>query len=270
MTTERRTWREVSTDLLNRIQRGEWAVGDQFPPLQELIEHYAASRQVMRRVFAHLTRLGVISCTQRHGCWVTAPLPRRRLVLARSSASELAPDQSGLVADAVEATGEALSVSPETFRDVPATAQIAALLTIAPGTPICARVHLHRVGDQAERITTDYFPQRIVDQLPGLAAAEPTRKALAATFDHGGWIVDHWWDEIDPGRFAVDGEAAALGIVDGDPVTEIRRVLWAHLPGELPRPVHVASTLLDPRRYTLVYDWEAADGSTQDNKDGKQ
>ncbi len=69
-------YHQIASDLIERISKGEWIVGDRFPPETELIQEYEVSRVTMRQALAELEQRGIIERQRGKGSFLTTnPTP---------------------------------------------------------------------------------------------------------------------------------------------------------------------------------------------------
>jgi DNA-binding GntR family transcriptional regulator len=84
-------YREIYTDLRGRIAAGEWAVGDRLPDLGQLMEHYDASLNTVRRATTDLRDEGVLRISQGDGTFLAAlPQPTNTELLQRLRSAQAA------------------------------------------------------------------------------------------------------------------------------------------------------------------------------------
>lgn len=65
---------QIQRDLVRRIERGEFKVGDQLPPETALAETYGVSRPTVRQALAALVQDGLVERGQGRGTFVAQPL----------------------------------------------------------------------------------------------------------------------------------------------------------------------------------------------------
>ncbi len=64
-------YHQIASDLIERIAKGEWTVGDRFPPETELVQEYEVSRVTMRQALAELEQRGIIERQRGRGSFLT-------------------------------------------------------------------------------------------------------------------------------------------------------------------------------------------------------
>lgn len=79
---------EVTRDLRERIDRGEYAPGERLPAETDLAHSYGVNRLTVRRALANLARAGVIRTKHGIGSFVREPVVRHRIDDGHASLSE--------------------------------------------------------------------------------------------------------------------------------------------------------------------------------------
>ena len=67
---------QIQQDLLDRIGRHEWSVGDLMPSETELTRHYGVSRVTLRQALAELEKDRIIKRYRGKGAYVTSDVPK--------------------------------------------------------------------------------------------------------------------------------------------------------------------------------------------------
>lgn len=70
-------YRQIAADLRARIERGEWAVDEQMPPLPELGVHYGAAHGTITKALDELGKLGMVETFHGMGTFVRKLSPER-------------------------------------------------------------------------------------------------------------------------------------------------------------------------------------------------
>ncbi|UFN51073.1 GntR family transcriptional regulator [Roseomonas sp. OT10] len=145
-------YERVKDHVRDRIAAGEWPPGTRLPSENELGPMLGVSRITISRAFAELARQGLVRKVQGLGTFVAERRPRFGLAELQDVAEEIA------------ARGMAWSCTLRALRSVPAPAEAAALLDLAPGEPVFESEVLHR-GDgvpiqlEHRTIRRDYLPR---------------------------------------------------------------------------------------------------------------
>ena len=196
--------------LLAEIQDRGLAPGQRLPGDHELCATYDVSRTVVRQALAELESEGVIERVKGRGTFVAKPKITERLVQSLT----------GLYED-VAARGGHLRSEVRRLEAVPADDQVAADLTIEPGTPVILIERLRFVGDKPWVHTVTHVPESVA---PGLVGEDLTEQSLYALLE------DKYGVRLARGRRSIESSVAGarlarnLGIAEGAPVLVLRSV----------------------------------------------
>lgn len=80
---------QVSDEVLKRVERGEFSVGEKLPTEAELSRAFGVSRAVVREALGGMRATGVLRSERGRGTFVATDRPRNLLLLGRYSAAEL-------------------------------------------------------------------------------------------------------------------------------------------------------------------------------------
>ena len=202
-------WRKIADLLQAEIAGGLIAPGSQLPTEAALAARFAVNRHTVRRALAELAAKGQVRTSQGRGTFVEAtrvayPIGTRTR-FSQNMAQE-GREPGGIVLDAAE---------------IEADPRIAALLAIAPGSPVL-RLHTARLADGVPiAVGHSYFP------LPRFAGFEVAYRKLGAvtpSFAACG-VEDYKRRETRvSARFASPEEAVRLDIAAGRPVLVVDSV----------------------------------------------
>jgi GntR family transcriptional regulator len=222
---------QIAKLLRQRIEQGEWKMGDQLPTLDALMATYGVARSTLREALARLEAEGLIRRGRGTGTFVTKDLSSQRWFKLPISW----PDMLESVAD--------LRVRP---LPVPADERAGPLpVDFVSGVPATSYVHLRRVHyrlDVAYCLIDIHLAADLFETDPGGFTTTPVLSRLAARPGLGISVARQviWVSVSD------EMTASCLDIGVGDPVVEIRRALadengriiyYAHIryPAELVR-----------------------------------
>lgn len=223
-------WRQISDDLLRRLQHGEFAEG--FPGELMLAEEYEVSRGTIRQALAPLREQGIVG---------GAP-GRRSYVIDTSASAGYGPLYS--LRDAITANGSE-EHSEILAQRIVTSAEVAEALGMEPEAPF---VHVARVRYVDEMpFATDRIwiaasvAAPVLDaDLSTASVYEVLRSRCGVEFDAG---VEHTRSES-----ASADVAARLSVEEGTPLLVIRRK--SCLAG---RPVELRDTCAVGERVTLTH-----------------
>jgi GntR family transcriptional regulator len=226
---------QLEDSLRDRIQRGEWAPGDQIPTEAELGSAYGMSRNTVRSALAALERQGLLTRQAGRGTFVRDPHFTHLLGWVQEQASEFAEQ----------------GIRPEiellAFEVRPASARDAVALDVHVGTPLVATERLLRLagmpsGLLSHRIRADLVPGLAPEDASGIEPYEAyARYGITAT--HGSAVVG--------AGGADDQEAALFDAQPGCPVLRYERVLSG--PGSRPLMWDGAVLRADRARFRAEY-----------------
>jgi len=237
---------KIAKVLRAEIQRGDYRPGQRLPSTSDLVDRFKSSPQTVQNAFDQLKRQGIVVGVQRKGFYVRQPpdmqrIPRRRFVFR---------DHIGYFFDEAAQDYRAIA-TPTVEVGVPAPAEIAARLSVEPGSPVVKRTRVlgelepEPVGRQR---AVSYLPAWLLDELPVIGEEDTGPGGIYDRLEeHFG--VPLSWEEAQGAVAASDEEAAVLdGVVHGGPLVRILRT--ASLPDG--RPVEVNDTRMDGARYEVA------------------
>ncbi len=190
-------WRRIADRMEAEIAEGGLSTGAQLPTEAELADRFGVNRHTVRRAIASLISEGVVRSAQGRGTFVQQariPYP----IGARTRFSEI------MTAEGHTAGSEFIGA-----ETVPASAEIAARLTIGVGSPVL-RMHMKRSSDGIPvSLGVSHLP---LPRFAGFAAAFREANAVSPALAACG-VPDYRRLETRVGaRQATDAEAAALGL----------------------------------------------------------
>jgi len=160
-------WRQIADALTAEIATGLYAAGQQLPSETALAARFAVNRHTVRRALAALAEGGLVRASQGRGTFVEeAPLaypigPRTRF--------------SEIVAGAGrEAWGDLLAAAA-----VPAGAEQAEALVLAPDAPVLELLTVHRADDTPLSTALTWLP---LPRFSGFAEAYAARGSITRAF----------------------------------------------------------------------------------------
>ncbi|GAA0576146.1 GntR family transcriptional regulator [Actinomadura livida] len=164
-TTPRR-WRDIATDLLQRIEAGDLSPGDgssgrrRLPPEKDLESYYGASRNTVRDALSWLQQQGFVVSEQGKGTFV---VHRPNIVHVTLSAAELglAPgNRSGqwYNRDAFIPASREVTVSPVKVEVQEGTKVIARYLQTNPGSEFVSRHQELFLDERPWALQTSFYP----------------------------------------------------------------------------------------------------------------
>ncbi|MFI6345575.1 GntR family transcriptional regulator [Streptomyces sp. NPDC050560] len=201
-------YHQLKQILLAEIEGHALEAGTRLPGDHELCQRYEVSRTVVRQALAELESEGVIERIKGRGTFVSPP----------KTAEGLVQSLTGLYED-VAARGSELRSEVRRLERVPADAQVAAELALAPGRPVILIERLRFVDGEPWVFTVTRVPAALA---PGLLDEDLTRQSLYALLE-GKYGV-----RLTRGHRSVEATTAgsalahSLGITEGAAVLALR------------------------------------------------
>lgn len=164
-------WRQIADRIRVSIADGEFRDTGRLPPAFELAARFGVNRHTVRAALAFLAEEGLVESIQGHG---TVIVGNRQLTLPIGRRTRF----SAGVGD------QAASVATRLLRaaELPASADIAALLEIAPGTPLVEIEEVGHVDGRPVSCSQHFFPAgRFPDIARHVAATGSITRAFAAS-----------------------------------------------------------------------------------------
>jgi GntR family transcriptional regulator len=199
--------------LRDKIQRGDWAPGDQIPGEQDLCELYGISRTVVRQSLQELELEGAINRRKGKGTFIALPKINEGLV----------QKLTGFYRDMVE---RGLKPTTRVLHQnvTPAGEKISQFLGIKPGDKVIDILRLRFVNGEPIQLVTTYIPFEIC---PALASVDLTNRSLYEYLEkeHGIFIARgrRYIEAVQ----ANDVEASLLNIERGAPLLMLDSISFA-------------------------------------------
>jgi|SRR6266508_3179188 len=250
---ERPRYRLVADELRRRILAGAIAPGQLLPSETVLIEEFGVSRGTIREAVALLRAEGLVVTEHGRGTYARPVLPVRRLGSDRyrrevESLAEPRPPETSFTRDQ-GVDWSAYQLDKE-FREVPASAAVAELFGVEPGTMLLERQFLFRAHGVPQQMSVSSYPLALVAGTPVADPAnEPWPGGNIAQLHSLGITVTKIRERV-RARMPLADETQALRIPSGVPVLAITRQTY-----DGDRVVEVAVDIVLPAdRTELVYD----------------
>jgi DNA-binding GntR family transcriptional regulator len=203
---------QVIEALKDRINRGEWHVGDQLPGEQVLCEMFDVSRTVIRQALQSLMQEGLIVKRKGRGTFIAEPK------ISESLAQQLTGFYEDMVSQGYTPLSQVLKQ-----QIVPANAKVASNLEIAPGTQVIEIERLRLIQDEPLVLVTTYLPYALC---PGLVQVDLTHQSLYAL------LRERWGLTIARGRRILQAvqaneyEAGLLNVKKSSPLIMLDSVSY--------------------------------------------
>lgn len=139
-------WRQIADEIEADIAAGRLTAGAQLPTEAQLAARFSVNRHTVRRAIGVLAAKGLLRATQGRGTFVEAR-PLAYPIGPRTRFSEI-----------VSREGRAPRGDLLDAETVPAPADIAAALKIAPGAPVLALTSVHTADGTPLSTSTAYYP----------------------------------------------------------------------------------------------------------------
>ena len=201
-------YREVADRLRQRIAGGVHGPGSRIPTERELIREFGVSAITVRRAIRDLTTEGLLFGRQGLGTFVTDP---RRIVRT------FGPELTRTMADDMRGLGIEHGFKERSLALMPSDAKVAALLGLAPETPVFRHDKALLADGVPVGIDVTFLPRALGDAVRPRLAGEYLIDILRSL------SVDlHHTDYEFQARAMSEDEAGALGLPAGFPVLAVR------------------------------------------------
>jgi GntR family transcriptional regulator len=234
-------YRQIAEDLREQITTGTLPPGSQLSTEPQLAATYDASRSTVRLAIGLLIQQGLVETRQGMGTYVTEPPTPLTVVLSREE-----DWQAGEPADAaLQPTGKPADRPETTTFQAEATcasAEVAAALNVAEGTPIMLRRTHRYLGRDPWSLIASYYPMDIVKGTALEQVGSSAKSASLVLAEHGHRPVGYRHDIY--ARMPDTIETAFFQLPRPVPVTVVSRTTYdASQPVRLTRYVYRSDRL---------------------------
>jgi GntR family transcriptional regulator len=241
-------WRQIASQLRERIQSAQLKPGEKMPSETELVEQYGVARTTVRLALKQLAADGLVYATQGRGTFVAdRPVLRYRASTSHSRSRREATSTDVHQADLAEQGRRGHhTIHVEVIR---APDDVAARLELEDGTDqVLVRRRVHFVDDQPSHIGDTYYPAALVADSDIATPGQLDRGGNRVLAELGHEVVRRH-DEIRT-RMPTPQEAQALMIAGGVPVLFTLRTGY----DKADRPVALYWGVWPGDRHVLDYD----------------
>ncbi|TCO22362.1 GntR family transcriptional regulator [Kribbella steppae] len=164
-------YRQVATDLRDKINSGDYAPGAKLPSERVLTEDYGVSRITIREAIGLLRSEGLVEPKQGKGLFVRNPPSVRRQSSTRLGRKARQENRAAFQGDA-EASGFRPEVET-TVRTEPASDDHGEALGVPPGTELLVRERIMKADGVTVQLSTSRLPRELTrgtaieDENPG-------------------------------------------------------------------------------------------------------
>lgn len=181
-------YREIYDALRQKIVSGAWPAGHRLPSEHELARTFGCARMTLGKALGALAEQRLITRRRRAGTTVSAPRPQESVLEIHDIEAELV------------AAGSAYRYETLERQAREATADDAAALGVAPGTPVLSLVGLHRADGRAHALE---------ERLINLRAVPDARRARFSRTSPGRWLLQRIpWTDAEHQICALNADAA--------------------------------------------------------------
>lgn len=203
-------YQQIATDIIARISKEEWCIGDKLPSENDLTEEYAASRVTIRQALAKLETEGLIDKQRGRGAFVKAyPVHITQELFLPQAGANIPKIPSGKIT---------MSIVTD------ASQQIYNYLGISFGTPLVYLQRFFLKGDKVIGLNQAWFP---LDLVPDMAEQALINNSISDTLQQRYNItfssVENYFEAI-----IMDAEMAhMLDTVSSSPALKINSIYKA-------------------------------------------
>ena len=199
---------QVYSELYNKIQTGEWRVGDRIPPEMELCREYDVSRMTVRLAMQRLVDQGNVRRRQGKGTFVSEPQIEQKLDAFYSFGNQ----------------GERARSKVLMLATIGADHKVAKNLEIEEGEEVCRLERIRYFGDTVFAYENSYLPVRYGRKLSSAGIEDI---GLYASLRELYGIVPQGAVEIFEAVNMRKREAACLGALENEAAMKIDRIAKA-------------------------------------------
>ena len=239
-------YQEIASSLRERIDSGEWLVGDQLPTEQELCAEFQVSRTTVRQAIADLRDAGLVDVRHGVGAKVAPPRVVKRLdSRERLSKARRKRNEAAFLAEAKEQGFTPSSSVRVWFEPAQAYAEI---FGIEESAEVCVRDRVMRADGKPVMLATSRLPRAITRDTQLEQADTGPGGAHARLEDLGYELTYH--EEIVGAKMPNSRERQLLDV--SGPVLTVQRRTYSH-----DRVVEVNDMVMPAMSYELRYGWQA-------------
>jgi GntR family transcriptional regulator len=225
---------QVKENLMEKINKKIYQIGDVIPSEAELQAIYKVSRITIRRAIQELVQEGYLSTQQGKGTFVSQPKATQQLNLISSWAE----------------TMTSLGLHPQTktinFSEEPAPIQIASELGIEPGSAVYKMERLRYASNEPISIMINYIVPEVA---PDLMQRGLISESLYETLEKVYNITLKTAVEKVEARAATSSEANLLNVKRGAPLLYVTRITYDS--DDKPIEIVQATSRADRYSYTV-------------------
>jgi GntR family transcriptional regulator len=248
---------EVSTELIERINRGVYAAGQRLPSEREITEELNVSRATVRSALSRLQAENIIDIIPRGGAIVRSPSAKVLVGPENPSiASGLELKRAGSFIRAMEAQGRQTLVRfIEPSSIIAAGDDIGGKLEATRDTKVLRRYRVHLVDKIPYRILDSYYLASLVGDL--LGKDEGYIPLFKWMYEHTGQRAARAYEKLNI-RMPSSEEAALLNISRTQPVVDMDRWVWSDKSTLFEYTHIIANAALHEYSYAYTIDEEAS------------
>ncbi|MFF0149503.1 GntR family transcriptional regulator [Amycolatopsis sulphurea] len=242
-------FRQVATDLREKIAAGQYAPGDQLPSEREMVETYGVSRPTIREAVDMLRAEGLVTSEHGRGVFVRPPASIQRIARSRLSREARGRNRGAFLADAA-ARGFTPSTSVK-IRFEEADSRTATHLAVSEGAELTVRDRVMRADGLVVQIAVSRLPRELTRDT-AIEQVDTGKGGAYARREEAGHTLGSFIEHVGA-RMPTPDEASLLQLADGVPVMTVTRVAY----GEDGTPLEMNDMVLAADRYELSYEWPA-------------
>jgi GntR family histidine utilization transcriptional repressor len=221
-------YERIKTAIRHKVRAGEWKPGDKIPSENDLAKTLKASRMTVNRALRELSEQGELVRRGGVGTFVAEPRPASTLLMIAR------------IGDEIRARGHRYDWSVIKKNREKASAEVAAALDLAEGSPIFHIVCLHRENGVPVQFEDRYVnPVCVPRFLDQTFEKQPPSEYLLSVLPAD--EIEHTVDAVLP-----NAEAALLKVAKNEPCLLLTRRTWSGI-----TPVTFARLLYPAARYRL-------------------
>ncbi|WP_371499136.1 GntR family transcriptional regulator [Kitasatospora sp. NBC_00374] len=241
-------YRRIADALRAAVDSGQYRAGDRLPGENDLMETYGVARMTARQALGVLQTEGIAEARKGAGVFVRDFRPLRRHGVQRLAQQRWGSGRSIWSADLGD---RSLEVDQVAVAQEGAPEQVAGVLGVEPGDPVCVRRRRFVLDGRPVLLSTSYLSAALVEGTAVTREDSGPVGTYARLAEIGAEPV-RFREEI-RSRMPDEDELSRLELTAGTPVILVCRTAFA-ADG---RAVEVNEMVLDAASYVLEYDFDA-------------
>jgi GntR family transcriptional regulator len=246
---DRPVYQQIADRLRDAITRGELVPGHKLPSERELMDHYGAARETVRRALRVLMSEGRVETQRGVGVFVRQPGPIRRMSMDRFSRRHRDAGKAAFAAEA-EREGRTWRTELLELAEVDAPADVAARLGLDDPAKAFVRRRRMWIDDTPMSLADSYFPLDIAEGTQ-IRHEDSGPGGVYSRIEEKGLQLTRFEEEL-TARMPTPDEIRSLDLSPGTPVLDLIRTAYSD-----DRAVEVLVSVVAADKHIFHYEFRA-------------